>query len=66
MNGKLMIHHFRRGDFELNPVKEFQNEFKSDMGMLDFQIDNQGQNLGFKLSGDRVRNIRFRKITSQK
>ncbi|RKR80455.1 hypothetical protein BDD43_0565 [Mucilaginibacter gracilis] len=61
-----MIHHFRRGDFELNPVKEFQNEFKSDMGMLDFQIDNQGQNLGFKLSGDRVRNIRFRKITSQK
>jgi hypothetical protein len=57
-----MIHHFRRGDFELNPVKEIQHEFKSDIGLLDFQIDNQGHNLGFKLSGDRVRNIRFRKI----
>jgi CubicO group peptidase (beta-lactamase class C family) len=61
LNGKLMIHHFRLGDFELNPVKDHQNEFTSDIGKLDFEKDNKGHYSIFKLSGERIRNIRFRK-----
>jgi CubicO group peptidase (beta-lactamase class C family) len=61
LNGKLMIHHFRRGDFELNPVKDRSGAFTSDIGTLDFYSNQQQPISGFKLSGDRIRNIRFRK-----
>jgi CubicO group peptidase (beta-lactamase class C family) len=62
LNGKLMIHHFRLGDFELVPVKDQFNVFNSDIGTLDFYTDQQHHISGFKLSGDRVRNIRFAKV----
>lgn len=65
LSGKLMIHHFRRGDFELIPVKYRPNGFTSGIGTLDFYT-NQQQISGYKLSGDRIKNIRFGKLASDK
>lgn len=55
---KLFIHHFRRGDFQLS--SNTKDEFTGDIGTLAFYRDNKGVS-GFKLSGGRVRNIRFNK-----
>lgn len=41
LKGKLMIRHFRRGDFELYPVKDRFNAFTSDIGILDFYTGKQ-------------------------
>lgn len=57
---KLFIHHFRRGDFELS--SNTKDEFTNDIGTLVFYRDAKGIS-GFKLSGSRVRNIRFNKST---
>jgi CubicO group peptidase (beta-lactamase class C family) len=53
---KLFIHHFRRGDFELS--SNTKDEFTGDIGTLTFYRDSKKVSC-FKLSGGRVRNIRF-------
>ncbi|HVW12426.1 MAG TPA: serine hydrolase domain-containing protein [Mucilaginibacter sp.] len=54
---RLMVHHMRLGDFELVP--DSAGMFSSDVGRIQFEKDGKGKVTGFKLSGGRVRNIRF-------
>jgi len=61
-NGKLMVHHMRLGDFELIPDITMWGLFNGDVGRLQFEPDMQGKVTGFKLSGGRIRNIRFDKL----
>jgi CubicO group peptidase (beta-lactamase class C family) len=58
-NGQLAMYHFRRGEFDLHVNKYIPNEFNSNTGTIDFYLDAKKRVAGFKLSGDRVRNIRF-------
>jgi CubicO group peptidase (beta-lactamase class C family) len=57
---KLIIHHYRRGDFELHPKQNKQNTFTCDIGTLNFYT-NKNYVAGFTLTGDRVINMRFEK-----
>lgn len=59
-NGKLMIHHFRRGDFELSPDGE--NTFNSDIGIIGFVKSSTNRTEGLNLSGNHVKNLIFDKI----
>jgi len=59
--GKLMVHHMRLGDFELVPDIATEGVFNGDVGRMIFIKDGQGKVTGFKLSGGRIRNIRFAK-----
>jgi CubicO group peptidase (beta-lactamase class C family) len=61
-NGKLMVHHMRLGDFELTPDMAETGIFNGDAGRMRFEKDSQGKITGFKLSGGRIRNIRFDKL----
>lgn len=61
INGKLIVQHFRRGNFELDPIKDRPNHFKADIGKIDFYLNQKNHVAGFKLSGERVRNMRFEK-----
>jgi len=56
---KLMVHHMRLGDFELTPDIEDAGMFNGDVGRMQFEKNAQGKITGFKLSGGRIRNIRF-------
>ena len=58
-NGKLMLHHFRHGDIAL--TTDFKDEFTCDWGTIRFFRDAKNKILGYKISGGRVRNIRFDK-----
>ncbi|MBS1502767.1 MAG: hypothetical protein JST32_11940 [Bacteroidetes bacterium] len=58
-NGQLAMYHFRRGEFDLHVNQYTPNEFNSNTGTIDFYLDAKNRVAGFKLSGDRVRNIRF-------
>lgn len=60
--GNLALRHFRRGEFDLHINQYTPNEFTSNTGTIDFYVNAKNQVSGFRLSGDRVRNIRFRKI----
>ncbi|HWD87192.1 MAG TPA: serine hydrolase domain-containing protein [Mucilaginibacter sp.] len=60
-NGKLMVHHMRLGDFELTPDIATEGVFGSDAGRIQFDKDAQRKIIGFRLSGGRIRNIRFEK-----
>jgi CubicO group peptidase (beta-lactamase class C family) len=60
--GKLMVHHMRLGDFELVPDIATEGMFNGDPGRMVFDKDAQGKITGFKLSGGRIRNIRFDKL----
>jgi len=57
-NGKLMVHHFRLGDFQLTP-SGLPGEFTSDIGRFDFYKGKMTPSAGFYLSGERVRKLRF-------
>jgi CubicO group peptidase (beta-lactamase class C family) len=56
---KLFLYQFRRGEFELS--SDVRNEFTGDIGTLAFYRNAKGI-AGFKLSGGRVRNIKFNKV----
>ena len=58
-DAKLVIHHFRRGDFELS--SNMKDEFTGDIGTIDFFRNNSTHISGFMLSGENIRNIHFRK-----
>jgi hypothetical protein len=60
-DGKLMVHHMRLGDFELKPDMAVQGRFTGDVGRMVFEKNTQGKVTCFKLSGGRIRNIRFDK-----
>lgn len=60
--GKLMAHHMRLGDFALNPDVATADLFYGDAGRMQFVKDGKGKMMGFKLSGGRIRNIRFDKL----
>ena len=60
--GKLMAHHMRLGDFALNPDVATSDLFYGDVGRMQFVKDSKGKMTGFKLSGGRIRNIRFDKL----
>ena len=57
--GKLMMHHMRLGDFELTPDIATVGVFSGDAGRMQFEKNAQGKVTGFKLSGGRIRIIRF-------
>jgi hypothetical protein len=60
-NGKLMVHHMRLGDFALEADIEMPGLFNGNTGRIVFEKNSQGKVTGFKLSGGRIRNIRFDK-----
>ena len=60
-HNKLMAHHLRFGEFELMPDIYTEGIFTSEIGKWKFEKDRQGNVTGFKLSGGRIRNIRFEK-----
>jgi hypothetical protein len=60
-NGKLVGHHMRLGDFNLDPDIAIADKFSSHVGALIFYKNNQNKIAGFRLSGGRVRNILFEK-----
>jgi CubicO group peptidase (beta-lactamase class C family) len=62
-NGKLMVHHMRLGEFDLQPDLAEAGKFGSQVGSLKFYTDTAGKIAGFKLSGGRIRNIVFEKIS---
>jgi len=55
---KLWLHHFRLGDMELMPDPVTPGLFNSDLGRIEFDQVN-GKITGLRLSGGRIRNIRF-------
>jgi hypothetical protein len=57
-----MAHHMRLGEFELLPDISSEGMFNSNVGRLQFEKDSQGIMIGFKLSGGRIRNIRFDRL----
>jgi CubicO group peptidase (beta-lactamase class C family) len=59
LNGKLFLHHFRRGDFEL--TNDSEDGFSGDAGTIHFIRDGNKQVIGFNLSDDNIQNIRFDK-----
>ena len=61
MDGKLMIHHMRLGDFELQPDPITADQFTCQMALVRFVKNDQKKLIGFRLSGGRVKNLRFDK-----
>lgn len=59
--GKLILHHFRRGDFELSANSSVEDGFTGEPGEIRFFKDKKGRVQGFYLSGERVNNIKFEK-----
>jgi len=59
--GKLMLHHMRLGDFELQPDPATADQFTSQVGSILFVNNDQKKVTGFRLSGGRVKNLRFDK-----
>ncbi len=62
INSKLFIHNFRRGDFELTASNSINDLFTSDIGRFQFYRNTKGKTIGFKLTGQSNRNIRFDKV----
>jgi Domain of unknown function (DUF3471)/Beta-lactamase len=58
---RLFMHHMRLGDFELIPDPSGKDQFSANIGSIVFFRDNQEKVIGFKLSGGRIKNIRFDK-----
>jgi hypothetical protein len=61
IDGKLMIHHMRLGDFELQPDPIRADQFTSQVGIVQFVKSDEKKFIGFRLSGGRVKNLRFDK-----
>jgi len=59
VNGKLMVHQMRLGDFALDPDLIVKDGFNGNAGSMHFVRDERGAVNGFMLSGGRIRNIRF-------
>ncbi len=59
--GKLRMHHMRLGDFDLSPDSSGPDSFSGNVGFIVFTRDDHQQVNGFKLSGGRVKNLRFDK-----
>jgi CubicO group peptidase (beta-lactamase class C family) len=59
--GKLVAHHMRLGDFNLEPDFVAADQFGSEVGTLAFFRDKKNNIAGFRLSGGRIRNILFEK-----
>jgi len=57
---KLWLHHFRLGDIELIPDPVTPGLFSSDLGRIEFDKV-KDKIIGLRLSGGRIRNIRFEK-----
>jgi len=57
---KLWLHHFRLGNIELIPDPVKPGLFSSDLGRIEFD-EAKGKITGLRLSGGRIRNIRFDK-----
>ncbi len=57
--GKLLMHHFRVGDFEIRPDAATRDRFFAPLGQIDFIKDRKQRVNGFKVSGGRVKNIQF-------
>lgn len=62
LNNKLFIHNFRRGDYELTTSNSINDLFTSDIGRFQFYRNTNGKIIGFKLTGQSNRNIRFNKV----
>jgi len=63
-NGRLMGHHMRLGDFNLSPDMIAVDTFGSAAGgSMAFYRDEQNKVIGFKLSGGRIRNIIFERMS---
>lgn len=59
-DGRLILDHWRHGDFRLEPVRP--DLYQSDawwLGMVEFDRDDDGRVTGFRASSGRVRNLRF-------
>jgi CubicO group peptidase (beta-lactamase class C family) len=61
-DGKLMISHMRLGDFELQPDPITPDQFSCQIGFIRFVKNGQQKLIGFRLSGGRVKNLRFDKM----
>lgn len=59
--GKLMIHHMRLGDFEIQPDPINADQFSSQIGSIQFVKNDEKKVTGFTISGGRVKNLRFDK-----
>jgi hypothetical protein len=62
IDGKLMMHHMRLGDFELEPDPITADQFTSQVGRVQFVKNDQKKLVGLRLSGGRVKNLRFDKL----
>lgn len=60
-DGTLYMHNMRLGDLKLTPDLFTPDQFDSDIGTLRFDKNDKQELSGFKLSGGRIRNIRFDK-----
>jgi CubicO group peptidase (beta-lactamase class C family) len=63
-SGKLIARHFRTGDVNLNPTKP--DHFSGDQwyfGSIQYERDQTGRITGFRVSGGRVRNLKFVRVT---
>ena len=58
---KLFMHHMRLGKFELLPDLSDSDQFSGEIGSIKFFKNEKGELSGFKLSGGRIKNIRFNK-----
>ncbi len=61
VDGRLVMHHMRLGDFDLQPDPVRADQFNSQVGSVLFVKDDQEKFVGFRLSGGRVKNLRFDK-----
>jgi CubicO group peptidase (beta-lactamase class C family) len=62
-HGQLMMHQRRLGDIALTPDPTAPDQFDNSIGIFLFVRDGQHGVTGFRLSGGRVKNLRFDKIT---
>ena len=61
VTGKLWMHHMRLGDFELQPDPITADQFSCQVGSIQFVKNDEKKIIGFRLSGGRVKNLRFDK-----
>ena len=61
LKDKLMMHHMRLGDIELQPDPITTDQFTSSVGTVKFIGNGQKKFAGFRLSGGRIKNLLFDK-----
>lgn len=55
------MHHMRLGDFELQSDPVTADQFTSQVGSIQFFKNDEKKIIGFRLSGGRIKNLRFDK-----